>query len=221
MAGLYAKFERGVEAIDMIELALAETAKDTTEIKKGDEDEDRNEIDDRDADATEDEDGGAGAQRAMMADGAWHCVERRGVVELRDSSANLTQELTEKKGRPSKRGGANPGTEVYENHLLHVAADEDYGYVEDDNGVMPVARTPHRKGEQSALKAAVARAMAAEAKNRELEGQVQGLLAQLGGGYAVKADELKGYKEGDDYHKVVILDMHNYGFGLRSRLECG
>ena len=54
----------------------------------------------------------------------------------------------------------------------------------------------------------MSRAMtAAEATNRELKDQVQGLRAQLKGDYAVTADELKDYEEGNDYHKVVILGM--------------
>ena len=87
-------------------------------------------------------------------------------VELRDGSQILTQELTQKKERPSRCGGTDPGTNVYENALLRADADEEYDYSEDDNGVMVVARTPHRKGERPSLKAATARAPAAEEKFR-------------------------------------------------------
>jgi len=58
------------------------------------------------------------------------------------------------------------------------------------------------------LKAATARAMAAEEKIRRLEEQVQGLQAQLRGDYVVQAEELKepGYT-GDAEDQVIILDM--------------
>ena len=73
---------------------------------------------------------------------------------------------------------------------------------------MAVARTPHRKGERPSLKAATARAMAAEEKSRSLEEQVQGLQAQLRGDYVVQAEELRepGYT-GDAADQVIILDM--------------
>ena len=48
--------------------------------------------------------------------------------------------------------------------------------------------------------------MAAEGKVRALEEQVQGLAERLKGDYVEKAEELQGY-DGDDYNKVVILDM--------------
>ena len=97
---------------------------------------------------------------------------------------------------------------MYENPLLHVDEDDDYEYAEDDDGVMVVARTPHRNGERSSLNAATARALAAEEKSRRLEEQVQGLQAQLRGDYVVQAEELKepGYT-GDAADQVIILDM--------------
>ena len=87
----------------------------------------------------------------QMADGA--CVVGEATVELRDGSQILTQELTQKKERSSRRGGADPGTKTYDNPLLHVDEDEEFEYAEDDDGVMVVARTPHRKGERPSLKA--------------------------------------------------------------------
>ena len=86
--------------------------------------------------------------------------------------------------------------------------DDEYEYGEDDNGVMVVARTPHRKGERPSLKAATARALAVEEKSRRLEEQVQGLQAQLRGDYVVQAEELRepGYT-GDAADQVIILDM--------------
>ena len=126
-------------------------------------------------------------------------------MELREGSHKLTQELTE---RPSRRGGADWGTNVYDNPLPRVDEDEDYEYVEDGDGVMVVAKTPHRKGERPSLKAATARAMAAEEKSRRLGEQVQGLQAQLRGDYVVQAEELRepGYT-GDAADQVIILDM--------------
>ena len=98
-------------------------------------------------------------------------------------------------------------TDVHANPLLYVDDDE-YEYVEDGDGVMVVAKTPHRKGERPSLKAATARAMAAEEKSRRLGEQVQGLQAQLRGDYVVQAEELKepGYT-GDAEDQVTILDM--------------
>ena len=183
------------------ELRLAETANDDTRrrMKNEDQDEDK----DGDDDDNGDDDVGAGGESATMVDDAR--VGKGGVVELREGSQKLTQELTE---RPSRRGGADWGTNVYDNPLLRVDEDEDYEYVEDGDGVMVVARTPHRKGERPSLKAATARAMAAEEKIRRLEEQVQGLQAQLRGDYVVQAEELKepGYT-GDAADQVIILDM--------------
>ena len=90
--------------------------------------------------------------------------------------------------------------------------DDEYEYGEDDNGVMVVARTPHRKGERPSLKAATARALAVEEKSRRLEEQVQGLQAQLRGDpdYVVQAEELRepGYTcTGDAADQAIILDM--------------
>ena len=123
----------------------------------------------------------------------------------------MTQELTQKTERPSRRGGADPGTKIYDNplHVLRVDSDEEFSeYIEDDKGVMAVARTPHRKGERPSLKAAATRALVAEEKIRRLEEQVQGLQAQLRGDYVVQAEELKesGYT-GDAAGQVSILDM--------------
>ena len=66
----------------------------------------------------------------------------------------------------------------------------------------------YRKGERpyASLKAATARAMAAEGKARALEEQVQGLTERLKEDYVEKAEELQGYDR-DDYNKVVMLDM--------------
>ena len=118
----------------------------------------------------------------------------------------MTQELTPKTERPSRRGGADPGTKTYDSPLLHVDEDEEFEYAEDDDGVMVVARTPHRKGERPSLKAATARAMAAEGKVRALEEQVQGLAERIKRDYVEKVEELQGY-DGDDYNEVVILNM--------------
>ena len=182
------------------ELALAETANEATEMvkmKKDDKDEETNEDDDDDT--------GAGGKSTKMTGGA--CVAGGEAVELRGGSQQLTQELTQKTERPSRRGGADPGTKTYDNPLLHVDEDEEFEYAEDDDGVMVVARTPHRKGERPSLKAATARALAAEEKIRELQEKVQGLQELVKGEYQEKAEELEGYGGGDDYHKVVILDM--------------
>ena len=96
---------------------------------------------------------------------------------------------------------------MYRNPLLHVDEDDDYEYAEDDDRVMAVARTPHRKGERPSLKVATARALEAEEESRRLEEQVQGLQAQLRGDCVVQAEELQepGYT-GDAADQVVILD---------------
>ena len=94
----------------------------------------------------EDGDGDTGAghrgKSSKMTDGA--CVAEGDAVQLRDDSQQLTQELTQKSERPSRRGGAGPGTKTYDNpqSLLHMDEDEEFEYAEDDAGVMAVARTP-------------------------------------------------------------------------------
>ena len=135
-------------------------------------------------------------------------MEKGGDVELREGSDELTGIDPRTKTIKTRWQDADPGTDMYENPLLRVDEDDEYEYGEDDNGVMAVARTPHRKGERPSLKAATARAMAAEEKSRSLEEQVQGLQAQLRGDYVVQAEELRepGYT-GDAADQVVILDM--------------
>ena len=92
--------------------------------------------------------------------------------------------------------------------MLRVDEDDEYDYDEDDNGVMAVAETPHRKGERLSPTAAVARARASEEQTKELKGLVEALRTQVRGDYVVKAEELKeqGYK-GDAAGQVIILNM--------------
>ena len=137
-------------------------------------------------------------------------VKEGGEAKTHDGSSKLTGTNPERR-KPIKQRWqeeTDPGAEVYENPLLRVDEDDEYDYDEDDNGVMAVARTPHRKGERPSLKAAVARARAAEEQVKELKGLVEALRTQVQGDYVVKAEELKeqGYK-GDATDQVIILDM--------------
>ena len=188
------------------ELELAETAKETAEMAEKMKTEGQNENEEKDADDTEDEDKGAGGESTTMVEDAR--VEKGGDVELREGSDELTGIDPRTKTIKTQWQGANPGTDMYENPLLRVDEDDEYEYGEDDNGVMVVARTPPRRGERPSLKAATARALAAEETSRRLEEQVQGLQAQLRGDYVVQAEELKepGYT-GDAADQVIILDM--------------
>ena len=66
-------------------------------------------------------------------------------MELREGSDELTGIDPRTKTIKTRWQDANPRTDMYENPLLRVDKDDEYEYGEDDNGVMVVARTPHRR----------------------------------------------------------------------------
>ena len=74
-------------------------------------------------------------------------VKEGGEAKTHDGSSKLTGTNPERR-KPIKQRWqeeTDPGAEVYENPLLRVDEDDEYDYDEDDNGVMAVARTPHRR----------------------------------------------------------------------------